>query len=133
MRNRIKYRKFVLSALIASGGAAIAVFIIVYVTTSLGVLDNSGLKASANDPFDNALNSALIIGFHGLWLGPLLMSIRGFFAGSLIMLLPFGMPIMLSLLAGDFLSAGTFLVLALVVGLIARIAANFAARSDASG
>ncbi|MDQ2986891.1 MAG: hypothetical protein M3R13_09255 [Armatimonadota bacterium] len=117
-----------MAGLISGLGAAAIVFVVIYTTTAVGLFDASGLQQSANDPLENAMSAALLLGCYGLVLGPLLIWTRGFWTGSLLMLLPFAMPMLLALLAGNFSTVVTEVILAITIGIVARLAADFATR-----
>lgn len=129
VKNGPGYRQIFSAALISGVGCAAFAFATFYVATSLGLYDNSGLMKSPNDPLQVASGWALMLGCYGLGLGVLLLYSKGFWTGSLIMLAPFAMPVLIGLVSGGLSSGLTLICTAIVVGLIARLSANFAARS----
>jgi len=128
---RPKLSVFVSAGLMAAILTAPTSFFIVLSTAATGIFDGDALAETNSTALETAWPYGVVCGCYALALAPLLVVVRPYWAGVLIMMYPFAIPVLLGLLAGKPLDSAVMILICTATGLIARISANSAvARSE---
>lgn len=126
MLNRPRARVFVLASILAATLTAPAAFLIVLCAASAGWFDGGAMMTQTSGVVQRAVPYAIVGGCYGLALGPALIIVKPYWAGVKIMIIPFAIPTVLALITGKPLDAIVLILVAVAIGLIARVSANTA-------
>ena len=117
---------FLSAGLLAGSVSAVVAYALIYVSAALLGFDDDILAVSEETPHEMAISAAMVGGCMGVVLGALLILEKRFWSGVLFALLYTIAPTMILVLAGRFGDATILALFAITIGLISRLAANFA-------